>query len=296
MNRNIIRGILFFSTLKELFNELNNSLPYALIKGEALSLQAYKKIGQRRYGDIDILIDRNDLNLIKSIFNKHGFYQDSGEDKQLSRAEKIYASLSHQSFPFKKVVNHFTIEIDLNVDLFWGEYNKQRIDINTFLSDCKFEKIYECDVKVLPIDKAFTQLCLHHYKEFNSFDHIVYHNPLTNQAFSDVYYLIKNNADILHPESIYRIAKEYGVIPYVYYVLFYTNEIFDDDILKESFKKLDTKEGVNLLNQYGLLESEKKEWKVDFETRKNAQSLYEYFKDDLTPKDIEKIELHKKIF
>ena len=43
-----------FERIKDLLEML--SINYAVIKGEALSLQAYGKVGQRIYSDIDILV------------------------------------------------------------------------------------------------------------------------------------------------------------------------------------------------------------------------------------------------
>lgn len=46
-------------------------IPYAVVKGEALSIQAYGKVGQRQGGDIDILIWLRTMkykNLLLSLF------------------------------------------------------------------------------------------------------------------------------------------------------------------------------------------------------------------------------------
>ena len=51
-----------------------------------------------------------------------------------------------------------------------------------------------------------------------------------------------------------------------------------------------------VLNCYGLNKSERREWRVDFQTRLESSSLYELIKDDLTTDDLEKIAINKRVF
>ena len=50
------------------------------------------------------------------------------------------------------------------------------------------------------------------------------------------------------------------------------------------------------MNCYGLNKSERREWRVDFQTRLESSSLYELIKDDLTTDDLEKIAINKRVF
>ena len=114
--------------------------------------------------------------------------------------------------------------------------------------------------------------------------------------FKDVYYLLKNNLTDISIAKLYSMSAEYEIIPYVYYVLYYTGKIYDDEILREYIKAFKTPEGKALLNCYGLNAAERREWKYDFQTRLESDSLYELIKDNLTYKEIEKIALNKKVF
>ena len=82
----------------------------------------------------------------------------------------------------------------------------------------------------------------------------------------------------------------------MFYVLYYTGQVFDDDILKQYIEAFRTPEGEVLLNCYGLCAKERKEWKCDFKTRLEADTLYDLIKNDLTEKDHEKIAINKRIF
>lgn len=44
------------------------------------------------------------------------------------------------------------------------------------------------------------------------------------------------------------------------------------------------------------VQKEQKEWKYNFQTRIEADSIYDLIKDDLTEKDKEKIDINRRIF
>ena len=277
---------------QELFSQLSN-LNCVIIKGEPLSVLAYNKVGKRNYSDIDILFPKSRLSNVELLLQQNGFSAAS-----FSRRERILMlSFSHQVSPWHKELLPFGSNIiDLNFDLFWGEYTGKRIDIEEFLQDSIEMKIYGCNIKTLSPFKAFIQLILHHYKEMNSIYHLSTHNCINYNMFKDVYYLWKNNQNAVSLEKLYAFSSEYEIIPYVFYVLYFTNWIFQDADLKKYVTAFETSEGVNLLDYYGLTEKECKAWKVDFQTRLKADNLYELIRDDLTDADIKKLERNRRIF
>lgn len=126
--KNMARNMFFYLYSKEILQFYHT----VLIKGEALSIQAYNMPGCRRSSDIDILVDRNKIRSMTNLLNSNGFVQ-----KNISPYDKIiHSRFSHQVAPFIKTVNQMEIYIDLNYDIFWGEYEGNRIDIDKFLSDC----------------------------------------------------------------------------------------------------------------------------------------------------------------
>lgn len=273
--------------LRPVWDELNgNFCNYANIKGEALSLQAYGENGRRQYGDIDILISRENIKFLEKILKKNGFYT-----KDTSKYDKIlYLSASHQTTPWKKTLdNGFSISVDVNFDVFWGEYTGKRFNMDSFLHDAKSCVIFGCTVKVLPIMKAFIQLVLHHYKEMNSIYHLATHNSINRKMFDDVYNLIVNNKKELSVSSLYESCVAYDIVPYVYYILFYTYLIYRDDFLGKYVEKFSCEEGDYLLDKYGLSKKEQKVWKFDFETRLKSENLLTLIKNDLTDTDFNKI-------
>lgn len=284
------RALIRYTNIKNVISQFG-SIDYAIIKGEPLSYFAYGAFGQRESNDIDILIPHKSLDTVQSILIKNGF-----STYELDRQDKItMATFSHQLTPYVKEHKICNIIIDLNYDIFWGEYTGKRVDISNFLSDTIPLTIYGCRVQTLPPLKSFIQLVLHHYKEMNSIYHLATHKCIRHVMFSDVYYLWKNWCSN-NIQSLYELCLEYDIIPFVYYILYYTNEIFKDKNLKIWVDKFKTSDGTNLLNCYGLTDTERKMWKIDFNIRLESQCLFDFIKDDLDAKDLKKLEWNRKVF
>ena len=278
---------------KYFFQEFCNlpDFPYAVIKGEALSIQAYGREGYRNGMDIDILIPRNYLCDIEEFLLFIGF-----SNTQQSRRDRItMLSTSHQTAPWIKIYDPWgPIILDLNFDIFWGEYEGKRIDICEFLSDTIDINIYGSNLKTLPPIKAFVQLVLHNYKDLNSIFLLSTRNAIKHNAFQDIYFLLKNNN--ISAEKLYMVSNQYGIIPYVFYMLYYTGEIFKDSILNYYIDVFRTQDGEKLLDCYGLCANERRRWKYDFRTRYQSNDILSLIENDLTEKDKEKIAINKRIF
>ena len=283
-------GRIRYDVLKSFFEALSHkNIPYAVIKGEILSLYAYGKAGQRYSGDVDILVSINDVERVKSELKELGFNARDSFDTDIA----LFST--HQSITHVKEVNGECIEVDINHDVFWAEYTGERLDISEFLSDTIEVEIYNCNIKTVTPLKAMMILALHHYRELNSLFYLSTPNCIDYKLFRDVYHLWTNNKQIIM-DKLYEISSKYKIIPYVYYVLYYTNQVFADDDLENMVQSLETEEGKALLNFYGLTKEERKEWKVDFFTRLNEEHVFNLIKDDLTQNDIEKLNVMHSIF
>lgn len=295
---NKVTGFIQYKHISDVIQSMK-PLSYAVVKGCPLSYFAYSDYGKRSFFDTDLLVDKRDISKLEKIMLDHGFGQRFVEDKP-AKAERekriICMSQSHQILPYYRYVNHQLICFDLNFDIFWGEYEGKRIHMNEFLSDTIELDIYGVKVKTLPPLKAMIQLILHHYKDMNSIFLLATRKSIKYDMFKDIYYLLKNNLDTITLDKLYAMSWEYEIIPYVFYVLYYTGQIFNDKILQQYIEAFKTSEGEALLNYYGLCDKEQKEWKYDFETRLHSDNLYDLIKDDLSEKDYEKIAINKRIF
>lgn len=265
---------------------------YAVIKGAPLSLLIYKDVMKRPLGDIDLLVPKGQLDQLTEALRVHGFFC-----KYENREDEILSLLfSHQTKPYVKNTPGSPTYVDLNFDIFWGEYTGKRISIELFLDDTIEVNVHNTIVRTLSPIKALIQLILHHYKEMNSIYLLYKRNSINYRMFEDVYFLIKNNRDTISRQSLYELAEAYEIIPYIFYVLYFTNQIYKDQDLQKYVDMFNTADGLALLDYYGLAPGERKCWSVDFCTRLECENMYELIKDDLTKSDYAKILRNARIF
>ena len=280
---------------KRAFQILNDAglLKYTIIKGEALSKIIYGNEWARRSSDIDFLVPKSKLGEIKEVLNNAGFKKTTD-----NRQYELFMLLhSHQTVPWIYTSPYFgNIIVDINFDIMWGEYEGKRINIDSFLSNTININIYDTTIRTLsPID-ALVQVVLHHYKDMNSIFLLATRNSIKVEMFKDIYYLLKSNIDTISLDKLYTASAKYEIIPYVFYVLFYTGKVFEDDVLNRYIEAFRTPEGEKLINCYGLCAKERKEWRCDFITRLQSSDIYNLIKDDLTADDKEKIAINSRIF
>lgn len=286
-----------YRTCKCIFEQLEaNDIPYAVIKGATLSLAAYGDAYLRQSGDIDILIDRNDIDIVAKIMSENDFIQgriNGNIIEPFTRTEKIFhLSTTHQTAPYVKSTQNKLcpfVMVDINTDIFWGE-SKIKSDLRDFLSHTSNNDICGIKFSALKAEAAFVAMCLHHYKDFNSI-YLLYERGLNFNHFCDIYYFVKHsdpNKDIL-----IKLCENLKIKPFIYYCLYYTNLIFDDLLLDKYMSALYTPEADVIIDTYGLELNERRKWNMDFFSRLFSLDFHDYFESILSPKDLSKIHLNQ---
>lgn len=287
----MLKSKLFYHYFEPIANALNG-INYAVVKGEPLSFYAYGNFGKRYFSDIDLLVSKDDINFVTAVLEENGF-----ESLSKNRFFRAFSyAFSHQIIPFVKRIGNFSVYVDVNFNIFWGEYEGQRIPMNEFLADTVPIQIYKSSTKTLPHIKFFIHLVLHHYKDLNSIFLLASQKTVRVSLFRDMYNYLVNYIMYIPLEELLQYSTKYGINDYVYYMLFYVCVLYDNDEIKKYRDAFRTIKGEGLLNKYGLSDTERKEWRIDFFTRLNEGILYDYIKKDLTLKDKQKIEINKKIF
>lgn len=283
----------FTEILASLLNDLKE-FPYAIIKGPVLAVLAYGDEEARDYHDIDFLVPKELHKDFITILEKNGFIADvrnaDGSFRKLSRKEQIILMNSHQDIDYIKRQGDIFVDIDINYDMFWGEYNGKRVDIrNDILSKTFTMNLFGQEVKVLSKAKNFVQLCLHHYREMNAIYLYKLTNPFVQTKFRDVYFLFRSMSqeDL---EELYRLIKQFEIANYIYYVIYHTYQFYKDEILEYFLKCYETPEAKSLINLYGLTAAERKEWPFSFEQRSKMDNVYDALKPYLSEDDIKKVE------
>lgn len=276
-----------------LFERLNTAnMKYAVVKGCPLAYYKTGNPGTRVSSDIDILIQRQDVNQITRILDSVGF---RGSYK-INREERVMLIMSSHQLPsYRKTVDKFGVDVDVNFDLFWGEYTGKRIDVAEFLEDAIDMEIYGCKIKTLPPLKMMIQIILHHYKEMNSIYHLTGHVAIKKRLFEDIYIMCRRYPEEISVDNLYNICSRYEIIPYAYYMFYYTRKVYDDSVLDAYIDAFRTEEGQALLNCYGLSAQERRQWKINFEERLD-KDVSEQIYEELEESDIEKLERSRRLF
>jgi hypothetical protein len=287
---------LLYKELEPLFKELS-TVRYAVVKGEVLSQQIYGVPDRRRSSDIDILIDKKNVKFLEEQLCKLGFEQKLIEDaSEIRRNRVLCMAYSHQIPSYYKDKFGFRLNVDVNYDIFWGEYEGKRCSIDEFLSDTLDMEIYGVTVKTLPIEKAFVQLILHHYKEMNSLYHLSQHNTIRTDMFRDIYDLLINHKRDLNSDIILSIGDKYCIGKYIHYMIYYTGQVFRHQIITLCLKKMIKHKDEKLIMGYGLNSKEQKKWSTSFASRLDNDNLWYEVEQGLSENDKKKIESCKIIF
>ncbi len=278
---------------KNVINELNErNMDYAIVKGCPLDFYKTGQTGDRVSSDIDILIPRDDIREMEDVLVRNGFQC----AYQPGRKERIMLlSGSHQMPPYSKKAGGLWSQIDVNFDMFWGEYTGKRIDVREFISDTVDMEFYGCRIKALPPLKSMVQVILHHYKEMNSLYHLTGHAAARKRFFEDVYLLCRRFPQEISAMNLYEACSGYGILPFAYYIFYYTRKVYDNGMLDAYLEILKTERGEGLLEYYGLAEQERRRWKVPFEERLE-QDVSGLIYSEMTESDIEKLERNRRVF
>ncbi len=281
----------------DLFKKLSKyNISYAVLKGVPLSLAAYNDVSLRKSTDIDILVSQSDVKQVKSILNELGFKQGEvidGKFVPISRKQELfYIANSHQIAPFfleTKEKKMPFIEVDINKQVMWGE-SSVKLDVNEFLANTKSCKLSN-ELVFCTLDPVhfFISLCLHHYKDMNSYYLLFVKNRISLRMFCDIYYYLKNNYNICDLDSLLYYSEKYNVKEYIYFCLYYCDKIFDDDLIKNYLGRFKTSKGTELIECYGLNEKEQKKWSISFLERIFNKNLSEYLTRNLSEKNMQKI-------
>jgi hypothetical protein len=287
-----------YTQCDRLFKELNYScLPYAVFKGVPLSIAAYNHFCYRVSSDIDLLVDRKHIKHIDLILRRHGFIQGkiiNGEIQISSREEKIFhLSQSHQTVPYIRMQNNSFckyINIDINTDIFWGESNN-KVDMESFLNNRVLCEMLNTQVYVLPIEKLFIGLCLHHYKDMNSFYLLHNREGFSLSLLCDLYFLYKNNIrlEIVRNSEVYEEVKKY-----IYFCLSHAIRIFGTERDQDDIRTIFEPEYTYDIWKYGLDEKKRYTWKEDWLNLILDNRMREYLNQSLSDSDLKLMAINEK--
>lgn len=283
----------YISKIIALFEE--NHIEYAMIKGYLLSKIAYYDIGYRPCSDIDFIIKKEQIEIAKELLQREGYIQGkiiNGRIIPYTRRQIIfYSSSTHQIAPFIKKTNSPIcpyIVIDLNFDIYWQE-NMVQYNMDQVFSETCYFSLCGVDFKIFNIEMDFIILCLHHYKDMNSLC-MLYKGKFKLNLLSDIYFYIHHQK--INIDKLFMLAEKLQAIPYIYYCVYYTKELFSDCSLDEFLRCFCSEDSVKLIDFYGLTDSERKRWEIDFYKRISIDNMGQYLLRFFSESDKEKIRIN----
>ena len=295
--RNKIYVIDLYNSILPIFASVD--FPYAMIKGAVLSNTAYGNPFIRKSGDIDIIVSSQNITTISELMKDNGFIQGNivnGNIIPATREQKVFQrAFSHQIIPFVKKANSLIcpyICVDINTNIIWGEGEK--IDMNDVLRHREAEYVNNIKLYKLELEADFIAVCLHHYKELNSI-YMISIGSIKLSLFLDIYRYVERNFNDIVAMKIVNLAKHWNVLPYIYYCLKMTNELFPSDIILRYLKFFETKQGEFLVNKFGLSKNEWKDWKFDLGQRLFDSQFVKKYLNALSEEEKKKIEINKRM-
>lgn len=284
-----------FNVLKTLLKEFK--FPYAIIKGPILSKRAFQNDSIRVSGDIDILIQKKDSEKYVDLLLKHGFqqgYLEKGKIVPYSREQIIFHEIyTHQMASFIKETESLFcpfINIDINTDIFWGDAVESG-DISLVLNERQKIKMSNIGhIYCLNPEMEFICLCLHHYKDLNSI-FLLYSKGIRLSLFCDIFFYIKNN--ILDLKKLINLSSSLGTGKYIYYCLFFCNEIFNEEVLQKYLNLFSHYKDEKLQSSFGL-GIHQHSWPIPFGERLFHTNLKDIISPLLSQDELNSITINQK--
>ena len=190
--------LMYISKLVKALNE--KRIPYSLLKGFSIinSLYSSNNVIYRDFGDVDVLINKNDLDAIIPILTEIGFIQGyldrEYKVQKADRKEIIYWRLnSHQEQTFIKPSKYADISpilvcrVDLNTTIFEGGKLALPISTEDLLKETRLHNINDSlQIRSLCYELELIQLCYHLYKDISFKGENVFFGDYTLIKFCDI--------------------------------------------------------------------------------------------------------------
>ena len=246
-------------------DELNkNNIKHVFLKGTILNSILFE-YGTRASNDIDILINKKDINKVRSILNNIGFIQGKYDYKNNKIIEYSNDEINNfennigETAPFVKISNNpaiKTIDVDVNFSLDWKpEYNEETI--NNFLDKRILVNNKETGSKIYSLSNEynFIELCMHFYKDAALIDLVKKRKVIDLYKIIDIYYFIMKYFEEINLEEVCSIIKNNNIDNEIFFTLKYINTLFVDsytDKIKQLIENLDYDENIvnTIFDQY----------------------------------------------
>ncbi len=192
--KSLYKNSILLYTLRTLGDELNKKqIPFTLLKGIPLIIHYHEDIGIRSMGDIDMVVEKEDIPKTILILNELGYISDCGYD--------IFKNIeTRHSYSFRS--NH-----NLEIDLYWTPLPISYRDVKIDATKKFMYKDVKCNM--LSAEDFILQVCLHGANA----------SSLTSLKWIfDMHTILSNEIQINWKSLLGKLNKTR--LSYVFYVLF----------------------------------------------------------------------------
>jgi len=222
---NLKRNTLVLGQIKEAQNALREKgAGFILLKGTSLISTVYKDLGIRAFADIDILVKEKDLSILKDAFKqlgytlmkeeKVGLLEEFGAGELLFRKNGFPHFDVHWNLSFYE---RFRNIISFDNDKIWSESVRVRFD--------------DTDFTILSPETQILYIAAH-----LALAHLFWNYKLV--GFFDIASLIKSYINHINWDKLIKDATDVRIKVPVYYVLKFTQQLFDVSLPYGVLKRL----------------------------------------------------------
>lgn len=235
----------------EICNLLNErKISYAILKGFNLQERLYSESERciREFGDIDILVKKQDIREIRDVLKCKGFIQGkynfiNERIEPISRQEELYWRLNTNQvgrfiriIPNGKVTHREICTVDVNFTIFEGGKKKDKIETEKLLSNVVLDG--EKNYNVLDNEYDFLQVCYHFYKDIFYKDKINNQNDYILAKFCDVKEYVSQYRTIIKWDRLIEIIKKNDLNEAIYTTLLLVTRLYTALDLDKILKKI----------------------------------------------------------
>lgn len=244
-NHIVTASTLSIYAYEQLFRTLHENLesagvPYAVVKGFHLNNSIYankSSFALRDYNDIDILVDKANLEKVNRILKLQGFIQGDINRKTLfiepcNRKEHIDMLLNtHQQYQNIRpgefyAISHYNIQlIDVNFSIWEGGNQPDNIPTNDLLRH-RLLNVTSTGIKYWSLLPQYDliQLCYHFFKD--TIYEIKKNDCLKLIHLYDIYLLLQSYHQELSIDELFTLITSANIEDQIYYVIALIKDIF----------------------------------------------------------------------
>ncbi|MGY1422622.1 nucleotidyltransferase domain-containing protein [Bacillus cereus] len=271
---NLERNKALFEEVINLLKQFNShNIKVIPLKGTVLAPNVYGDIGLRSLNDVDFLISTDDRQTVSNILKDHGYvvgdYSWTEDHIQpINKAEELMwrMNVGNLYSHVKKIENPFLkfliVDFSYDVDL------QKNYHVSTeLLKSAEKKSILGMPTYLLNDLDFFFHIAIHLYKEATNVEFVNHQADLNLIKFCDLreFLLVKRNE--FDWKFVARRAKELGIEKALYFAIYYTELIYQEQLVGELLELLDIEDD-SFLEYYGELDyNSPQKWNKCFSNR-----------------------------